>query len=35
MSGMANDTIPENLDQELGFSVGHDVAVPYMYRTRC
>ncbi len=34
MSGMANDTIPENLDQELGFSVGHDVPVPYMSRTR-
>ena len=34
MSGMANDTLPENLDQELGFAAMHDIAVPYMYRTR-
>ncbi|MGI9475928.1 MAG: glycine reductase [Hyphomicrobiaceae bacterium] len=31
---MANDTLPENLDQELGFTVAHDIPVPYMYRTR-
>ena len=34
MAGMANDTLPENLDQELGFTVAHDMPVPYMYRTR-
>jgi hypothetical protein len=34
MAGMANDTIPENLDEELGFAVAHDMPVPYMYRTR-
>ncbi|MFT5510493.1 MAG: D-proline reductase (dithiol) PrdB [Hyphomicrobiaceae bacterium] len=34
MSGLSNDTLPENLDDELGFTVGHDVPVPYMYRTR-
>ncbi|MBU2533587.1 MAG: glycine/betaine/sarcosine/D-proline family reductase selenoprotein B [Alphaproteobacteria bacterium] len=26
--------MPENLDEELGFAVPHDVPVPYMYRTR-
>jgi hypothetical protein len=34
MSGMANDTLPENLDDELGFAVPHDMPVPYMHRTR-
>lgn len=34
MSGMANDTLPENLDRDLGFAAAHDVPVPYMYRTR-
>lgn len=34
MSGMANDTLPENLDRDLGFAVAHDMPVPYMYRTR-
>ena len=34
MSDMANDTLPDNLDEELGFTVDHDVPVPYMYRTR-
>lgn len=32
--GLTNDTMPENLDDELGFAVAHDVAVPYMHRTR-
>lgn len=34
MAGLANDTLPENLDEELGFAVPHDTPVPYMYRTR-
>ena len=34
MVGKSNDTLPENLDEQLGFSVAHDIAVPYMHRTR-
>ena len=34
MTKLANDTLPENLDEELGFAVPHDVPVPYMHRTR-
>ena len=34
MAGMANDTLPDNLDQEMGFAAPHDTPVPYMYRTR-
>lgn len=34
MTKLKNDTMPEDLDQELGFAVPHDVPVPYMYRTR-
>ena len=34
MNKIANDTLPANLDEEMGFTVPHDVPVPYMYRTR-
>ena len=34
MSKLQNDTLPENLDDEMGFTVLHDVPVPYMHRTR-
>ncbi len=34
MATLANDTLPANLDAELGFAAPHDVPVPYMYRTR-
>ncbi len=34
MTKLANDTLPDNLDREMGFAVAHDVPVPYMYRTR-
>jgi len=34
MTKLANDTIPENLDDEMGFAAPHDTYVPYMYRTR-
>ena len=34
MTKRANDTLPENLDSEMGFTAPHDVPVPYMYRTR-
>ena len=34
MTKLANDTLPENLDAEMGFAAPHDVPVPYMYRTR-
>jgi len=34
MTKLANDTLPQDLDQEMGFAVPHDVPVPYMYRTR-
>lgn len=34
MSNMKNDTLPENLDDEMGFAAPHDVPVPYMHRTR-
>ena len=34
MAKLANDTLPENLDDEMGFTVPHDVPVPYMHRTR-
>ncbi len=34
MTKLANDTLPDNLDTEMGFSAPHDVPVPYMYRTR-
>ena len=34
MNKLANDTLPDDLDQEMGFTVPHDVPVPYMYRTR-
>ena len=34
MNKLANDTLPQNLDTEMGFTTLHDVPVPYMYRTR-
>lgn len=34
MTKLANDTLPDELDQDMGFAVPHDVPVPYMYRTR-
>ena len=34
MTKLANDTLPESLDQDMGFTVPHDVPVPYMQRTR-
>ena len=34
MTKLANDTLPDDLDQEMGFAAPHDVPVPYMYRTR-
>ncbi len=34
MSSLKNDTLPENLDDEMGFTAFHDTFVPYMHRTR-
>jgi len=34
VSNLQNDTLPESLDQEMGFAALYDVAVPYMQRTR-
>lgn len=34
MSTLANDTLPDTLDQDMGFAPQHDRPVPYMYRTR-
>ena len=34
MTKLANDTMPEDLDEAMGFAAPHDVPVPYMYRTR-
>lgn len=34
MTKLANDTLPQNLDEEMGFAPLHDTFVPYMYRTR-
>jgi len=34
MSKLTNDSLPENLDAEMGFAPRHDTFVPYMYRTR-
>jgi ATPase subunit of ABC transporter with duplicated ATPase domains len=34
MTKLANDTLPDDLDAEMGFAAPHDVPVPYMYRTR-
>jgi len=34
MNRPQNDTLPETLDDDMGFAAPHDVAVPYMQRTR-
>jgi len=34
MTKLANDTLPQNLDDEMGFAAPHDLPVPYMHRTR-
>ena len=34
MSKLSNDTLPETLDQDMGFAQPHDMPVPYMHRTR-
>ena len=34
MGKLANDTLPDTLDQEMGFAPPHDTHVPYMHRTR-
>lgn len=34
MTKLANDTLPVDLDNELGFAPPHDTFVPYMLRTR-
>ncbi|MGI9521298.1 MAG: glycine/sarcosine/betaine reductase selenoprotein B family protein [Hyphomicrobiaceae bacterium] len=34
MTKLANDTLPANLDSDLGFAAPHDIPVPYMDRTR-
>jgi hypothetical protein len=34
MGKLANDTLPDTLDQEMGFAQPHDAPVPYMQRTR-
>lgn len=34
MTKLANDTMPGNLDEDMGFAPLHDTYVPYMYRTR-
>jgi D-proline reductase (dithiol) PrdB len=34
MNKLANDTLPDTLDEEMGFAPPHDTYVPYMYRTR-
>ena len=34
MTKLANDTLPETLDQDMGFAAPHDTPVPYMLRTR-
>jgi len=34
MAKLANDTLPDSLDEEMGFAPPHDTYVPYMYRTR-
>jgi hypothetical protein len=34
MSNLANDTLPDTLDSEMGFAAPHDAYVPYMQRTR-
>ena len=34
MSNLANDTLPDTLDSEMGFAAPHDTYVPYMHRTR-
>ncbi len=34
MGKIANDTLPDTLDQDMGFALPHDTSVPYMYRTR-
>src|SRR6056297_441302 len=34
MSKLANDTLPDNLDDVLGFAAPHDQPIPYMHRTR-
>lgn len=34
MGKLANDTLPDTLDQEMGFAQTHDTPVPYMHRTR-
>ena len=34
MTKLANDTLPQSLDMEMGFAPPHDTFVPYMHRTR-
>lgn len=34
MAKLQNDTMPDDLDAQMGFAALHDQPVPYMYRTR-